>query len=102
DNAFTHPPSAPTVRAAVTGGRVKRLQARSGTLHGERHLTAARLDELPDLIEQAIARLADQSLTLVDAFDLPERFFALRPIANADYQEAFEDAPTRGDLTVGA
>ncbi|MFD5081939.1 acyl-CoA dehydrogenase [Kitasatospora sp. NPDC058406] len=81
---------------------LRRLQARSGTLHGERHLTAARLDELPDLIEQAIARLADQSLTLVDAFDLPERFFALRPIANADYQEAFEDAPAHGDLTVGA
>lgn len=65
------------------------LGSRSGTLQ----LTASQVCELPDLIEESIARLAAQAAALIAAFDLPAEFFAAHPIANPDYQEAF-DSPT--------
>ncbi|WP_317621325.1 acyl-CoA dehydrogenase, partial [Streptomyces sp. CBMA123] len=46
--------------------------------------------DLPDLQERSVARLAEHPLTLVDAFDLPEAFYARRPIAGPNYQEAFD------------
>ena len=67
------------------------IGSHSGALHGGPHLTADRAGGLPDLIEQSIARLADRAPALVDAFDLPAQFFATRPIANPDYQDAFDD-----------
>ncbi|MEE1782914.1 hypothetical protein PUR71_08290 [Streptomyces sp. SP17BM10] len=52
-------------------------------------LTPARVRELMPLTERSVARLADHPRTLVDAFDLPEAFFATRPIAGQAYQEVF-------------
>ncbi|WP_329566108.1 acyl-CoA dehydrogenase family protein [Kitasatospora sp. NBC_01266] len=81
---------------------LRRVDAAGGLLLSGHHLTAAQLAELPDLVEQSIGRLADQAAELVAAFDLPEEFFATRPIATPGYQEAFEDAGAHWNLAASA
>ncbi|MFC8453279.1 acyl-CoA dehydrogenase [Kitasatospora sp. NPDC057223] len=81
---------------------LRRLDPRTGALQGGQYLTADQVDELPELIEQSIARLAGHAPALVDAFDLPDRFFAGRPIANPGYQEAFDDDDAHWNLTAPA
>ncbi|MFJ6382677.1 acyl-CoA dehydrogenase [Kitasatospora sp. NPDC092039] len=78
------------------------ISSHSGTLHSEQHLTADQTSELPDLSEESIARLTDQVPALIDAFDLPERFFAARPIANPDYQDAFDNPTAHWNLATHA
>ncbi|MBW5420990.1 acyl-CoA oxidase [Streptomyces sp. BG9H] len=74
------------------------ISAHTVTLLSEQHLTAGQASELPDLIEEGIGRLTDQALVLIDAFDLPSQFFDTRPIANPDYQEAFDDPAAHWNL----
>ncbi len=77
---------------------LQRIAAQGGLLHGELYLTRSQIEDMADLIERSIGRLADQAMVLIDAFDLPERFFAARPIANPDYQEAFDDPAAHWNL----
>ncbi|MGV9263217.1 acyl-CoA dehydrogenase family protein [Kitasatospora sp. NPDC003701] len=69
---------------------LRRVGAASGPLLSEGLLTAEQVRELPELVERALARLADRGRQLVDAFALPEEFLATIPIAGPDYQRAFD------------
>ncbi|MFJ9951201.1 acyl-CoA dehydrogenase [Kitasatospora sp. NPDC091207] len=77
---------------------LRRVAAGSGLLLAEGLLTADQVRALPDLVEQAIARLADRGRQLVDAFDLPEEFLAGLPIAGPDYQRAFDHPEAHWNL----
>jgi acyl-CoA oxidase len=68
---------------------VERIDRHSSLLLGARTFAVGQADMLPVMRERSIHRLADRAIDLVDAFDLPDAFFAGRPIANPAYQEAF-------------
>lgn len=66
----------------------------SGDLLRHGFLTDRHLDELPVLRETLITRVADNALTLVDAFAVPEEFLRDLPIAagdEADFLAAYDD-----------
>ncbi|WP_344963953.1 acyl-CoA dehydrogenase, partial [Streptomyces thioluteus] len=69
---------------------LRRIEAYGGELLSAGVLTPQQAGLLPELAEQCLGRLAGHGRTLVDAFDLPDEFYAARPIANPDYQRAFE------------
>ncbi|WP_372404767.1 acyl-CoA dehydrogenase [Streptomyces luteireticuli] len=70
---------------------LRRIEAHGGELLSAGLLTPQQVGLLPELAEQSLGRLAGHGRTLVDAFDLPDAFYAARPIANPDYQRAFEE-----------
>ena len=70
---------------------LQRLTGTSGLLLSHGHLTADQVHALPELIDQALDRLAGQALALVDAFDLPEQVLSSHPIATARYQDAYDN-----------
>ncbi|MGW6917833.1 acyl-CoA dehydrogenase family protein [Kitasatospora sp. NPDC054939] len=91
--AWAHSAQDPTARSLLLDLHLlftlRRLEGHAVLLLTAGALTPEQLRDLPDLREQAIARLAEHGLTLVDAFDLPEAFLARYPIAGPAYQEAF-------------
>ncbi|WP_327147133.1 acyl-CoA dehydrogenase family protein [Nocardia sp. NBC_01329] len=68
---------------------VERIDNHSSLLLGAQKLTVGQADMLSAMQESSIRRLAEYGIPLVDAFDLPEEFFAGRPISNPTYQQAF-------------
>ncbi|MFF0415636.1 acyl-CoA dehydrogenase [Kitasatospora sp. NPDC004745] len=68
---------------------LSRIEAHGTLLLATGELAPDRADGLAALRERSIDRLAGHALVLVDAFDLPEAFFAHRPIATPAYQQAF-------------
>ncbi|PRH78074.1 acyl-CoA oxidase [Streptomyces solincola] len=64
---------------------LKEVAEHTGILLATGQLTVEHIRDLPDAIEETIADLAPHMMTLVDAFDLPEEFFAGIPIAHQDY-----------------
>ncbi|MEV0533937.1 acyl-CoA dehydrogenase [Kitasatospora sp. NPDC050463] len=81
---------------------LRRVGVASGPLLSEGLLTADQVRELPELVERAVARLADRGRQLVDAFDLPEEFLATIPIAGPDYQRVFDHPQAHWNLADGA
>ncbi|GLX34274.1 hypothetical protein Sros01_03470 [Streptomyces roseochromogenus] len=67
------------------------VAAHSGDLLRRGFLTEEHVDELPILMEAALARLADQADVLVEAFAVPDEFFEGKPIASPDYIAAYDD-----------
>ncbi|NBE54458.1 acyl-CoA oxidase [Streptomyces sp. YC537] len=64
---------------------LKEVVGHSGELLAGGLITVEHVRDLPAAIEEIVADLAPHMMTLVDAFDLPEEFFAQVPIANEDY-----------------
>ncbi|WP_394814685.1 acyl-CoA dehydrogenase family protein [Streptomyces millisiae] len=63
----------------------------SGDLLAQGLIAADQVERLPLLREALITRIARHARTLVDAFAVPEAFFAGIPIASADYVTAYDD-----------
>jgi acyl-CoA oxidase len=64
---------------------LKEVSQHAGELLAGGLLSVEHVRDLPDAIEEIIADLAPHMMSLVDAFDLPEEFFAEIPLANKDY-----------------
>ncbi|WP_051837772.1 acyl-CoA dehydrogenase [Streptomyces sp. NRRL WC-3742] len=67
---------------------LRRIDAYGTLLLGAGELTPGQAAALPDVQERSLGRLAEHALALVDAFDLPDAFYAARPITGRAYQDA--------------
>ncbi|WP_018351550.1 acyl-CoA dehydrogenase [Longispora albida] len=54
---------------------LRRISGHDGVLLAAGRLTAEQVEELPDLIDRAVTALAPHTLTLVEAFGVPEQVF---------------------------
>ncbi|RCV48095.1 acyl-CoA oxidase [Marinitenerispora sediminis] len=74
---------------------LERIGEHAGDLLAEGRLTGDQTTALPDAVEELIASLAGQALTLVEAFDLPEEVLADVPIAGPRIHAGLVASDTR-------
>ncbi|OKI41316.1 acyl-CoA oxidase [Streptomyces sp. TSRI0281] len=71
---------------------LRAVETHGGDLLRHGLITGEQVDEVPVLVERLVTELAQQADALVEAFAVPEEFFAGMPVAAADYIGAYDDA----------
>jgi acyl-CoA oxidase len=97
--ADTDSPARDALRLVHRAFALRSLAPHTGQLLAAGDLTPEAVRAIPDLHEQAVARLADHGADLVDAFALPEPLLDRHPLGQPDFDTLVHHLERHADLT---